>query len=72
MVTEDDDQWVVVINHEEQYSVYPADLPLPPGWSAIGFTGARDACLDHIQAVWTDMRPLSVRRAMAGATSGTQ
>jgi MbtH protein len=72
MVNDNDDQWVVVINHEEQYSVYPADLPSPPGWHAIGFAGTRDACLDHIEVIWTDMRPLSVRRAIAGAASTTE
>lgn len=66
-MTEDDDRWIVVINHEEQYSVYPADLPPPPGWRSVGFIGTRDSCLDHIQLIWTDMRPLSVRQLVAGA-----
>ncbi|GGS13227.1 MULTISPECIES: MbtH family protein [Actinokineospora] len=53
----------VVVNGEEQYSVWPADRPLPSGWRATGFTGDRAACLAHIDEVWVDMRPLSVREA---------
>lgn len=52
---------LVVVNHEEQYSVWDRDRALPPGWSATGFEGSRQECLDHIDTVWTDMRPLSVR-----------
>jgi MbtH protein len=51
----------VVRNHEEQYSIWPADRELPPGWSATGFAGSRDDCLAHIDQAWTDMRPLSLR-----------
>ncbi|MBG0829766.1 MbtH family NRPS accessory protein [Planomonospora sp. ID67723] len=51
----------VVVNDEEQYSVWWPDRELPPGWTATGFEGSRQECLDHIAAVWTDMRPLSVR-----------
>ncbi|KQP44299.1 MbtH family protein [Methylobacterium sp. Leaf106] len=58
--------FLVVINGEEQYSVWPAHRPVPAGWSATGFSGPRTACLDHIDTVWTDMRPLSLRRALAG------
>lgn len=65
MVKEEDGLWAVVINHEEQYSVYPAEMPPPAGWVASGYVGTRDACLDHIEVVWTDMRPRSVREAMA-------
>jgi MbtH protein len=56
--------YVVVLNHEEQYSIWFADKPLPPGWTAVGFEGTKDECLRHIEQVWTDMRPLSVRRHM--------
>jgi MbtH protein len=52
----------VVINHEEQYSIWSADRPNPLGWDDVGFTGSREACLAHIGEVWTDMRPLSLRR----------
>lgn len=51
----------VVVNHEEQYSIWPADRPLPDGWREAGFSGTRAECLDHIESVWTDMRPLSSR-----------
>ena len=60
----DDQQFQVVANHEEQYSIWPAGRELPPGWTATGFAGARADCLAHIDEVWTDMRPLSLRRRM--------
>jgi MbtH protein len=53
----------VVVNHEGQYSIWPEERPLPPGWSAEGTGGDREECLRHIEIVWTDMRPLSVRDA---------
>jgi MbtH protein len=55
------EDFVVVINAEEQYSIFPAGLDLPPGWAAAGFSGGRQACLDHIAEVWVDMRPKSAR-----------
>lgn len=54
----------VVINHEEQYSIWPADRQNPLGWKDAGFSGPKQACLDHIEEVWTDMRPLSLRKKM--------
>ena len=57
----------VVVNDEEQYSIWPADRDLPPGWRTDGFTGREADCLAHIDEVWTDMRPLSLRRAMERA-----
>ena len=51
----------VVLNDEEQYSIWPAVKELPAGWRAEGTEGTRDACLGHIDTVWTDMRPLSLR-----------
>lgn len=56
--------YVVVLNDEEQYSIWTADREIPAGWRRDGFTGSRQECLDHIDTVWTDMRPLSLRRAM--------
>jgi MbtH protein len=56
--------FTVVINHEEQYSLWPTARPLPLGWSAVGFEGDREQCLTYIGKVWTDMRPASVRRLM--------
>ncbi len=52
----------VVRNDEEQYSIWPADRDLPPGWAATGFSGPKDDCLAHVDQVWTDMRPASLRR----------
>ena len=54
-------EYVVVRNHEEQYSVWPAHRDVPGGWTALDVRGSKAACLDHIETVWTDMRPLSVR-----------
>ncbi len=51
----------VVVNDEEQYSIWPADRENAPGWRGAGYSGARQECLDHIEAVWTDLRPRSVR-----------
>jgi amino acid adenylation domain-containing protein len=53
--------WQVVVNHEEQYSIWPAHRPPPAGWRAEGPGLSRDQCLDHIAAVWTDMRPRGLR-----------
>ncbi|WP_028193134.1 MbtH family protein [Salinispora pacifica] len=60
-----DRSFLVVVNHEEQYSVWAADRQVPDGWRAEGFTGTREQCLDHVERIWTDMRPLSLRRRMA-------
>ena len=60
----------VVVNDEEQFSVWPVDKEVPPGWRDEGTTGTKDECLAHIATVWTDMRPLSLRRHMAAAESG--
>ncbi len=51
----------VVINSEEQYSLWPLDKDNPSGWRDAGKTGTKAECLDYIRQVWTDMRPLSVR-----------
>jgi len=54
----------VVVNHEEQYSIWPVEMPVPDGWSAVGVRGTKAVCLEHIDQVWTDLRPLSLRQAM--------
>lgn len=54
----------VVVNHEEQYSVWPAEREPPVGWTTVGPPRSRNECLDHIARVWTDMRPLSLRQKM--------
>jgi MbtH protein len=56
-------QFTVVINHEDQYSVWPSGRALPLGWKATGFVGTKAACLAHIGEVWKDMTPRSVREA---------
>jgi MbtH protein len=67
---QDDKQtYLVVVNDEEQYSIWPADRDLPAGWRADGTEGTRADCLAHIGEVWTDMRPLSLRRRMAEAAA---
>lgn len=64
---EDEDKAIykVVVNHEEQYSIWFADRDLPLGWREVGVTGPKTECLAHIKEVWTDMRPLSLRKQMA-------
>ena len=57
------DEFRVVVNHEQQYSVWPTYRALPAGWTDEGKTGTKDECLEHIGETWTDMRPLSVRGA---------
>lgn len=60
------DLYSVVVNNEDQYSIWPANRALPNGWSLEGTSGPKDQCLDHIENVWIDMRPLSLRRHMEG------
>jgi MbtH protein len=63
----DDLIYLVVVNDEEQYSIWRADRELPDGWVAQGKHGTRKECLALIAEIWTDMRPLSVRLALAAA-----
>jgi MbtH protein len=63
---EDLARYKVVVNHEEQYSIWPADRENPLGWSDVGKSGTKAECLAFIEEMWTDMRPLSVRRLMEG------
>jgi len=60
----EDTIYKVVINHEEQYSIWPVDRENPLGWEDVGITGTKQECLDYIEEVWTDMRPLSLRKKM--------
>jgi uncharacterized protein YbdZ (MbtH family) len=55
----------VVMNHEEQYSIWLDYKETPPGWKDMGKTGSKAECLAYIREVWTDMRPLSLRKKMA-------
>ena len=57
----------VVVNHEEQYSIWPADRENPAGWSNEGKKGTKDECMAHIEKVWNDMRPASLRKKMEEA-----
>ncbi len=61
-----EDRYVVVINDDEQYSVWPAGRVIPNGWSALDVRASKDECLDYIEKVWTDMRPRSVRALLEG------
>ena len=61
---EDRRTYTVLVNDEEQYSLWLADLRVPAGWRAAGKVGTKQECLDYVRSVWTDMRPLSLRRAM--------
>lgn len=60
----DDRIYVVVVNHEEQYSIWPEGKEIPLGWRDAGKQGKKEECLEYIKEVWTDMRPLSLRQRM--------
>jgi MbtH protein len=62
--SEDERTYEVVVNDEGQYSIWLADQAIPDGWHAAGFRGRKDECLAHVAEVWTDMRPLSLRRRL--------
>lgn len=66
MAFEDDDQqpYIVLINAEEQYSLWPEGKTVPNGWSEVGFSGLKAECSRYVDEHWTDMRPLSLRQAM--------
>ncbi|HYO79466.1 MAG TPA: MbtH family NRPS accessory protein [Thermoanaerobaculia bacterium] len=61
---EDKTIYQVVVNQEEQYSIWPAGRELPMGWASEGKSGTKAECLEYIRQVWTDIRPLSLRRMM--------
>jgi len=64
---EDTAIYKVVINHEEQYSIWPVDRENPLGWKDVGKSGLKAECLAYIKDVWTDMRPLSLGKSMEEA-----
>jgi MbtH protein len=68
---EDNAIYKVVVNHEEQYSIWPADRENPLGWRDVGKSGTKAECLAYIKEVWTDMRPLSLRKRMEEARHKT-
>ncbi|MET0649390.1 MAG: MbtH family protein [Pyrinomonadaceae bacterium] len=61
---EDNTIYKVVVNHEEQYSIWPADRENALGWNDAGKSGTKEECLEYIKEVWTDMRPRSLREEM--------
>lgn len=68
MILDDEDaRFVVVVNDELQYSIWPEGRDIPAGWRACGVAGPRSECLEYIEREWTDMRPLSLRIAMDAA-----
>lgn len=64
-VGDDEIRYTVVVNHEDQHSIWFADRPVPDGWREIGFTGSKEACLAHVEEVWTDLTPRSVRERLS-------
>jgi len=68
-MTDDDDSrtYLVVVNDEEQYSIWPDGKDVPAGWRSVGVSGGTVDCLDHIERVWTDMRPRSLREYLQAA-----
>ncbi len=64
---EDTTTYQVVVNHEEQYSIWPDYKEVPNGWRTVGKSGSKQECLDYINEAWTDLRPLSLRKQMEAA-----
>lgn len=64
MSSDQSERHLVVVNEEEQYSIWPEGRTLPAGWRAVQEPASREKCLEYIETHWTDMRPLSLRRAM--------
>ena len=66
-MAEEEDQTIydVVVNEEEQYSIWPLERELPKGWRKAGKSGNKKECGEYVKEVWTDMRPLSLRKKMA-------
>ena len=62
----DDRTYHVVVNDEEEYSIWLADRDIPAGWHAVGKSGTKAECLAYVEEVWTDMRPKSLRLTMEG------
>lgn len=60
----------IVINHEEQYSIWPSNQKPPSGWRDIGRKGNKEDCLTYIEEVWTDMRPADLLRIREGKLPG--
>ena len=65
-------EYQVLVNHEEQYSLWPTFKAIPPGWRQVGPIGSKDACLAYVDSVWSDIRPLSVRRSLEEAKASLE
>lgn len=65
---DDDARYQVLRNDEDQYSLWPADLEVPAGWSQVGKEGTQEECSAYVDEVWTDMRPRSLRERMDAKT----
>lgn len=61
----EDTEFTVVLNEEEQYSIWPTFKAVPEGWREVGVVGVKTVCLEYIERTWVDMRPRSLREAMA-------
>jgi len=72
ILDDEDTLFDVVMNHEEQYSIWPADREPPAGWQRVGAAANKAECLQRIRELWTDMRPLSLRKQMEEAASRQQ
>lgn len=64
---DEDTEYLVLVNHENQHSLWPAWREIPAGWKAVGPKGKRQVCLEWIEENWTDMRPKSLIEAMEKA-----
>ncbi len=64
MEKDDANTYKVLVNHENQYSIWPACCDNPKGWEETGRDGSKDKCLAYVKEIWTDMRPLSLRKQM--------
>jgi MbtH protein len=63
-LTIDGDVYRVLVNDEDQHSLWPAALAIPDGWTSVGPVGNKETCLAYVEANWTDLRPRSLREAM--------
>jgi len=61
-MTEEQELYRVVVNAEEQYSIWPIDRELPAGWNDAGKSGTKEECMAYIQEIWVDFRPINLRR----------
>jgi MbtH protein len=62
MHDDEDRGYTVLVNDEQQYSVWLIDKTIPAGWHTVGTSGTKEHCLSYIEEEWTDMRPLSLRK----------